>query len=243
MSVVTFREGDEVDAECTRNEFSEAAGCLTYPVTGACLDSRVAQMRPTNLCFNINSLVKAVREAGMRDPITFNRLTLKSRRSLGLDGVLPHDDVRTPEEQLADAATVGLTQSVATLLRAGADIHWHDDFALMVACRGGYLDTIQLLISHGADVHAQNDLALRLTSQGWSRNAAAVAALLLQHGADVHANEDAALRWASAHGNTAVVDLLLRHGADVHAHKGDAMRQATARGHADMAALLRQKGA
>jgi hypothetical protein len=115
-----------------------------------------------------------------------------------------------------------------------------------------------MLISHGADVHAQNDLALRLTAQGWSRNAAAVAALLLQHGADVHANEDEALRWASAHGNTAVVDLLLRHGANVHAHKGDAMRRAMAGaeglpgfgggkaapgGHADVLALLRQHGA
>jgi ankyrin repeat protein len=71
----------------------------------------------------------------------------------------------SPEEQqdldnrLIDAAAHGNTQTVRTLLWAGADVHGRNDLALPCAAENGHTEIVKALLSAGADVHAWNDAA------------------------------------------------------------------------------------
>jgi ankyrin repeat protein len=55
---------------------------------------------------------------------------------------------------------------VKELLKAGANVHAVDDWALTRASNKGYLEVVKELLKAGADVHADNDCALR-----WARDA------------------------------------------------------------------------
>ena len=50
------------------------------------------------------------------------------------------------------------------LIKAGADIHAQDNYALRFASYHGNLDVVKYLIRAGADIHAWNDSALSLAA-------------------------------------------------------------------------------
>jgi hypothetical protein len=51
------------------------------------------------------------------------------------------------------------------LLKAGANVHVYDDFALRWAARDGYVETVKILLKAGANVHACDDYALYLAEK------------------------------------------------------------------------------
>lgn len=65
---------------------------------------------------------------------------------------------------------------VQLLIEHSADLHAHDDEALLWASERGFVAVVQLLLQHGANVHGE---ALARAS----RNGHAVVQLLIQHGA------------------------------------------------------------
>ncbi|KXS14107.1 ankyrin [Gonapodya prolifera JEL478] len=81
---------------------------------------------------------------------------------------------------------------VRLLLDHGADIHAHNDEALVTACQCGISpDNVRLLLERGADVNIRGSGSALTTV---SRNGhAEIARLLLDRGANVNANNDSAL--------------------------------------------------
>ena len=128
---------------------------------------------------------------------------------------------------------------VKEYIKAGADVHCKDDWALRWACRHGHPEVVKLLLEAGADVHA-DEYALRLASIGGHTE---VVKLLHEAGADAHADDDYALRCASCNGHTEVVKVLLEAGDDVHACDDHALRWASSNGHTEVVKLLLEAGA
>ena len=130
---------------------------------------------------------------------------------------------------------ISLEDFIPLAVKAGADVHAKDGYALQEASKYGHAAVVALLLKAGADVHANDDEALQEASE---YGHAAVVELLLKAGADVHANNDEALRVASCNGYAAVVECLLKAGADVHAKNDFALRKASEYGHAAVVDLL-----
>ena len=132
---------------------------------------------------------------------------------------------------------ISLKDFIPLSVKAGADVHAKDDYALRWASSRGHAAVVECLLKTGAHVHANYDIALRLAS---ANGHAAVVECLLKAGADVHANDDEALRWSSYYGNAAVVELLLKAGADVYANDDEALRTASKYGDAAVVELLKK---
>ena len=121
----------------------------------------------------------------------------------------PHE--LSPEVQvnlnhrLIDAALNGYTDTVQTLLAAGANVHAYVDSALRLATFYGYTDTVQALLLAGADVHVQNDHVLRCAARnGYTETVKA----LLEAGACVGVRRDNALSLATERGHTETAKIL-----------------------------------
>ena len=66
---------------------------------------------------------------------------------------------------------VGIWRFLNIFFSIGADVHVHDDYALISACQNGHLDIVKYLLKQGADIHVKNDLALRQASRkGYLKN-------------------------------------------------------------------------
>ena len=66
---------------------------------------------------------------------------------------------------LIQAVLMGHITTVRLMLKAGANVHADNDYALRRAVYNGHTDMVQLLLEHGADVHANDDQALRLAAE------------------------------------------------------------------------------
>ncbi|QIG78390.1 ankyrin repeat domain-containing protein [Stakelama tenebrarum] len=120
-----------------------------------------------------------------------------------------------------DAATLGDADTIAALLRAGADIEARDErgyTALILASYNGHEAATHTLVSAGArldggDGEGGNTALMGVAFKGHVE----IARLLIDAGADVNArNADGqtALMTAAMFDRKEIVDLLLRQGAD-----------------------------
>ncbi len=91
------------------------------------------------------------------------------------------------------------------LVSIGADIHAHNNYALLCASQYGHLDVIQYLVSMGVDIHTNNDYILSCASVWGFLD---VIKYLVSMGVDIHANDDMALRLASKTGHADVVQYI-----------------------------------
>jgi Ankyrin repeats (3 copies) len=62
--------------------------------------------------------------------------------------------------RLVGSAAVGNNNRVKELLQEGADIHAHNDEALMVAAREGHTDVVKTLFDSGADIYADRGVVV-----------------------------------------------------------------------------------
>ena len=107
-------------------------------------------------------------------------------------------------------ALFGLPQAVGiwrclNIFSIGADVHVHDDYALISACQNGHLDIVKYLLKQGADIHVRNDLALRQASR---KGHLKVVKYLVEQGANIYAEDAAALHKATQNGHSDVVEYL-----------------------------------
>jgi ankyrin repeat protein len=109
------------------------------------------------------------------------------------------------------AALDGKTDKVRDLLDAGANVHSHNDAALITAAGHGYTETVKALLAGGADVHANHEHALLHAIKGGHTE---TVRLLLQSGANVHVSDDLPLFMAVNDNNTEIAAVLLLAGAD-----------------------------
>jgi hypothetical protein len=65
------------------------------------------------------------------------------------------------DNRLINEAQCGDTETMRTLIAAGAHVHSGDDWALRYAAKDGDTATVQMLLTAGADAHAKDDVALR----------------------------------------------------------------------------------
>jgi hypothetical protein len=117
---------------------------------------------------------------------------------------LSPDELSDLDVRMTDAARDGDSETVQTLLAAGANVHAGGDYALRVAACIGHTETMGVLLAAGADVHAQNDLAL-----WWAVSVDRTEAVkvLLVAGAD----DDGALSWTAWNGHMETLQVLARH--------------------------------
>lgn len=164
-------------------------------------------------------------------------------------------------------SAAGHTKSVEYLLQKGADIHLHDNIAILWACRNNHIETVKFLLDHGASIHNNNTLSiiciqgstelvkLLLTTNCHVNNTSyalsraceyghfEIAKLLLENGADIHYEDDTALYRASIYGNVNIVKLLLDYKANIHAQNDIALRRASELEHTEVVKLLLENGA
>ena len=100
------------------------------------------------------------------------------------------------------AETLVLTTA---LLKAGVDVHTHNDYAFRWAVERGHTEIVKILLKAGADVHTNNDEVLCLAIGGGHTE---IVKILLKTGVNVHADNDYALRLAATYGHTEIVKIL-----------------------------------
>ena len=109
-------------------------------------------------------------------------------------------------QSLIDASAQGDAEGVKSLLKAGADVHKDDDYAVRLASEDGRVEVVRLLIAAGADVHAGGDYALHAASLNGH---AEEVQMLLDAGANIHARDSSALRYAVESGHIEVIKILI----------------------------------
>lgn len=108
-------------------------------------------------------------------------------------------------DSLGEDSSEKNTDLVIIALRRGADVHAHDDSALLSAAEEGYLETVKVLLAAGANVHAIDDYALVFAAKEGHTE---VVKVLLKAGANPHGNNDRAIEVATENGHTEIVKLL-----------------------------------
>jgi GA-binding protein transcription factor beta len=124
-------------------------------------------------------------------------------------------------KQLLEAAKLGLTSDVRTLLQKGAPFttDWLGNSALHFAAQYGHVETAEVLISTGVGRNARtkvNRTPLHVAAQEGHYS---VVKLLVTSRADVNAKDMlqmTPLHWAVEKGHADIIQLLVCHGANVH---------------------------
>ncbi|PTQ09793.1 hypothetical protein CLG96_11475 [Sphingomonas oleivorans] len=134
------------------------------------------------------------------------------------------DALPTPERRqqlLFEAARLGRTDLIASLVQVGADVNAYDARGftpLILAAYNDHLDTVEALIAAKADPclpdrDQGNSAQMGVAFKGHD----AIAARLLKAGCDVNARNKAgqtALMMAALFGRTSQIDMLIAAGAD-----------------------------
>jgi hypothetical protein len=79
------------------------------------------------------------------------------------------DEIALENQKVLDARLLlasveGDSENMIAALKAGADVHADNDWALRWASNYGHTEVVKLLLDAGADVHAQDNGALRSAS-------------------------------------------------------------------------------
>jgi len=124
-------------------------------------------------------------------------------------------------QDLRWAAGKGRTETVRTLLEAGADVNAQGGMlggtALIEAAGKGHTETVSLLLGAGADVDIQDKAGYTALIQAAREGYTEIIPLLLEAGADVDIQDTmgrTALIQAARKGRTEIIPLLLEAGAD-----------------------------
>jgi ankyrin repeat protein len=123
-----------------------------------------------------------------------------------------HGELSKDESLVYSAEKGGSAEDVIRLLQEGADVHFHDDDALLYALTHGRLDIAKILVQHGANVNAKRGTFL---AQASANGNVEMLQLLLDNGAEINACEGCAIGAACSSDNVDNVRFLLRHGADI----------------------------
>ena len=138
---------------------------------------------------------------------------------LGLVVITRAQGPAPPEPDLLAAIRAGNNETVARLLRAGADVNTRDAAgatALMHAAAFASTETMSLLVRDGANVNATNEAGA--TALMWATDDADKVQLLLEHDAEVNVEGPSgttALLSAALRGKTDVMRMLISAGADL----------------------------
>jgi ankyrin repeat protein len=145
-----------------------------------------------------------------------------------------YDIPRDIDWALCSAAMEGATETVVSLIGAGADIHRAADIPLADAAHGGHCDTVRALLAAGAD----RDIAL-FEAAMWGLTE--IVTELCATGVDVNRSEGLAMRMAAVGGHSETVKALLAAGATSNAE--EALFNAAGAGHTDTVLALLRAGA
>jgi len=104
---------------------------------------------------------------------------------------------------LITSSNRGDVTGIRKALRADADVHRLDDYALRWTASKGYKECVRVLLNAGADVHPYNDSALRHAVVNQHRE---TAKLLIEAGADF--SDGCALRVATQNEDKELIQLL-----------------------------------
>lgn len=133
------------------------------------------------------------------------------------------------------------------LVKAGADIHMDNDFALEHFTTQNCIETVKLLLENGANIHVGNDMPLRIAC---INGRFSIIKLLLEYGANVRAIEGEFLCSIVDNGHIEIVRILLEHGINPNLYGKDEednnqsmLLMACWRGYAEIAKLLLEYGA
>ena len=134
---------------------------------------------------------------------------------------------RTGCTYLIEAVLSGQTQSVTTLIKAGADIDaqgYDRASALAVASRSGYNDIVNILLNKGAQTETRDNDGRTPLWFAALNGQTDVVRMLVSAGANVNTQDNtgfSALSAASHKGHTDVVNVLLEYGAQIEARDND----------------------
>ena len=137
------------------------------------------------------------------------------------------------------ACTRNHSDVVKVLLDHGADVHAHDDIALMWAIGYNSPMSVKHLLEHGANARARKD---DLMYPLWRKHFD-IAQMLLDHGADIDVDDGYGLYSAVRNNELDTVHWLLERGASVHINREAALRCAVEKGHFDVVKALIEHGA
>ncbi len=146
--------------------------------------------------------------------------------------------------QLKQAACYGQVDVVKSLIDAGADVNYRDEYGsepyfldptvLSCAARKGHIEVVKLLINAGVDVDNKNRALYDATVEGHIE----IVKALINAGADD--NDGSALRFAALKGHIEIVKALINAGTDV--NKSGALPAAATNGHIEVVKLLINAG-
>ena len=140
-------------------------------------------------------------------------------------------------EQLPERAKLGHWRMIGKLLDEGADVHYKDDEALILAVRGNHPAVVKVLVDKGANVNARNGgILVEATRSG----NLALTKYLIKHGADLHLQDDKALieafKWRDSpffikgyNDYEGVIRYLVKHGANLHAGNDELYKETSKR--------------
>lgn len=143
---------------------------------------------------------------------------------------------------LTDAVKTNDISLVKKLLKDGAKIHEHDNYAFRLAEGKALLKMLNLLLDNVSYMHSTEFDSFLM----WAikcGNYKTIKSFLTKNGIDVHSNRYNALQYSAQEGHYEIVDLLLQNGADVHANNNDALRSAAENGEYRIVKLLIENGA
>jgi len=117
--------------------------------------------------------------------------------------------VNVLNEALKRASTLGHTNTIVTLLAAGADVNCDNNYSIRYACELGHYETVLALLEAGADV------PVSVFQASIIRGHTSTVSAFISKGGDIHGGNEIALIIAVSLGHTDIIDILLAAGADV----------------------------
>ena len=134
---------------------------------------------------------------------------------------------------------IGYFKNINILIKFGADIHYENGKAILLACKNGNINLVKYLVEKGSDIHTEGDLPLRVSISYGHLN---IVKYLTKKGANIHARNDCAFRWACDEGYIDIVKFLYEKGSNIHVLDECALRWACSREHKEIVKFLIEKG-
>jgi len=146
------------------------------------------------------------------------------------DSALIYTLTESPEPpiSLSEAAAMGNTELVKSLIAEGADVNVREDnsyrAALHRAVMSGHTDIVEILLAKGADVNIPDGSSVTALYYAAEKGDKEIAELLIAKGADINVkrgNGDTPLHCAAMAGYKDIVELLIANGAKINAKNNE----------------------